>query len=388
MFQSNKKIFATLFFAIFCAVMGVGIVVPLLPVYAMGLGASGIYIALIFGTFSLSRTVMLPVFGRASDRNGRRPFLVMGLIAYVVISISFVFIKSVNGLISVRFVQGIASAMIMPSAQAYIADITPPGKEGTVMGLFNLSVFAGLSVGPLIGGVINDYVGMDPAFFCMGGLALVGCILCVSFLPPTKDEKGFFQVHEPVGWFSIFSDRELAGLFVFRLMYTFCIGIIWCFLPIFASSEFRLSSSQVGILVTLAVFVSGLLNAPMGYLADRFNKLYMITFGGVIITVAIFAYVLAESFQGLFISNFLFGVGGGISMPALMAMAVLKGNEMNAMGSIMAIMTMAHSLGMLLGSLVAGFTMDYIGLRHAFPLGSIMMGSAVLFFLVCFRKKQ
>ena len=67
MFQSSKTIFITLFFSIFSAVMGVGIVVPLLPVYAMGLGASGVYIALIFGAFSLSRTVMLPIFGMFLD---------------------------------------------------------------------------------------------------------------------------------------------------------------------------------------------------------------------------------------------------------------------------------------------------------------------------------
>ncbi|RJP82769.1 MAG: MFS transporter [Desulfobacteraceae bacterium] len=194
MSQSKKTIFVTLFFSIFSAVMGVGIVVPLLPVYAMSVGAGGFYVALIFGSFSLSRTIMLPLFGSASDRNGRRPYLVTGLIAYVLISFAFIFIKSVNGLIGVRFIQGIASAMIMPSAQAYIADITPAGKEGSIMGLFNLSVFAGLSIGPLIGGVINDYWGMDPAFLSMGVLAFIGYLLCILYLPQTKEEKVFSQL--------------------------------------------------------------------------------------------------------------------------------------------------------------------------------------------------
>ena len=72
----DKKIFGTLFFSIFTAVTGVGIVVPLLPVYAHDLGASGLYIGLIFGVFSLSRTVFLPYFGRLSDKKGRKPFIV------------------------------------------------------------------------------------------------------------------------------------------------------------------------------------------------------------------------------------------------------------------------------------------------------------------------
>ncbi|MBW2575913.1 MAG: MFS transporter, partial [Deltaproteobacteria bacterium] len=72
----DKKIFGTLFFSIFGTVTGVGIVVPLLPVYAHNLGASGIYIGLIFGSFSLSRTFLLPYFGRYSDKKGRKPFIV------------------------------------------------------------------------------------------------------------------------------------------------------------------------------------------------------------------------------------------------------------------------------------------------------------------------
>ena len=69
--KSDRKIFGTLFFSIFTAVTGVGIVVPLLPVYARDLGASGLYIGLIFGAFSLSRTLFLPYFGRLSDKKGR-----------------------------------------------------------------------------------------------------------------------------------------------------------------------------------------------------------------------------------------------------------------------------------------------------------------------------
>ncbi len=135
--RPDKKIFAVLFFSIFGAVLGVGIVVPLLPVYAHNLGSSGVYIGLIFGSFSLSRTFFLPFFGRQSDIRGRKPFIAAGLLAYAVISIAFIYSTRVEALIFVRFIQGIASAMIMPVTQAYIGDITPAGREGFVMGLFN-----------------------------------------------------------------------------------------------------------------------------------------------------------------------------------------------------------------------------------------------------------
>jgi len=165
---SDKKIFAVLFFSIFVSVTGVGIVVPLLPVYAYELGASGLYIGLVFGAFSLSRTFFLPYFGRLSDKKGRKPLIVAGLLAYALISIGFILSKNVETLIIMRFIQGISSAMLIPVIQAYVGDITPEGSEGMSMGMFNMSMFFGLSVGPLAGGMINEHFSLNTSFLCMG----------------------------------------------------------------------------------------------------------------------------------------------------------------------------------------------------------------------------
>lgn len=383
MTKLDKKIFGTLFFSIFAAVTGVGIVVPLLPVYAHDLGASGLYIGLIFGAFSLSRTFFLPYFGRMSDKKGRKPFIVIGLFAYAFISIAFVFSRNVETLIAIRFIQGIASAMIMPVTQAYIGDTTIEGSEGLAMGLFNMSVFWGLSIGPLIGGVINDRFGLHMAFISMGFLAFAGFFLSLCLLPPTRSEHVVGHGKEPIAWKRLLEDRDIAGLFLFRLGYTACIGMIWGFLPVFADSEFSLSSSSVGILVMLGVFVSGLMQAPMGYMADRVNRKAMVIAGGLITGFAILSFDWASGFWDLFLANVLFGLGGGISMPALMALVVSKGNRTEAMGSVMGLMTMAHSVGMLAGAVLAGAMMDIFHLRQAFSLGAIFMILSILIFFLC-----
>jgi predicted MFS family arabinose efflux permease len=80
-------------------------------------------------------------------------------------------------------------------------------------------------------------------------------------------------------------------------------------------------------------------------------------------------------------ASIIFGIGGGISMPALMAIAVLKGSETDSMGSVMAILTLAHSLGMFAGSLIGGLMMDLFQLRTAFPLGATIMIITVAVFL-------
>ena len=380
---TDRKIFGTLFFSIFAAVTGVGIVVPLLPVYAHDLGASGIYIGLIFGAFSLSRTFFLPYFGRRSDKKGRKPLIVTGLFSYAVISVAFILSKGVESLIVIRFIQGITSAMIMPVVQAYVGDITPKGKEGWIMGLFNMSLFIGLSAGPLIGGVIKDRFSLQGAFACMGILSTLGFALSLLFLPPVADEQVVKKGLPPLAWSKIIKDRTIMGLFAYRMVYTSCIGIIWGFLPVFADTQFSISASAIGILVMIGVCVSGVIQIPMGWIADRVNRKAMVVIGGLISTGAVYGFNHATGFHYLFWDSVAFGIGGGIAMPALMAAAVMRGSRIDAMGSVMALLTVAHSLGMLIGSVLAGAMMDMFDLKLAFTLGAVMMMLGTVLFMIC-----
>ena len=382
----DKKIFVALFFSLFASVTGVGIVVPLLPVYAHGLGATGFYIALIFGGFSLTRTFFLPWFGKLSDRKGRKPFITAGLFAYFAISVAFIFFQDIKGLVLLRAIQGVASAMIMPVAQAYIGDITPKGKEGLSMGIFNVSVFMGLSIGPLLGGAINDYFFLEAAFGAMAVMSFAAFCLSFFLLPPTREEKTVLRVYAPIRWRVLLTDRNIISISLFRLVYTTCIGIIWGFLPVYGDMNFALSSSAIGVLVVLAVSVSGLMNIPMGAVADRMDKRILVVTGGGITAVAILILGNATGFWGMFAANIVFGIGGGISMPALMALAVISGNKKDAMGAVMSLITVAHSLGMLSGSIMAGVVMDFLNLKYAFYLGAMVMTAGTLvFILLMFR---
>ncbi len=383
----NKKIFFTLFISVFAAVTGVGIVVPLLPVYAHHQGATGFFIGLIFGAFAVSRSVFLPFFGRQSDRHGRKPYIVCGLLTYTIVSIAFVLFPSVGQLIIIRFFQGIASAMLLPVVQAYVGDITPEGREGTIMGMFNLAMFLGLSVGPVAGGWLNDRFNMNAAFIGMGLLSAIGFCLSLMLLPPTADES--IRNREPgsQAWKPIITDRAIMALFAVRFAYAGCIGVIWGFLPVLASDRFDLSSAMTGMLVTLGVFISGLFHVPMGALADRISRRFMIVTGCIVITGAAVGFMRAETVHHLLWASIVFGIGGGMAMPAHMALVVNSGTRLKAMGSVMGVLTLSHSLGMLTGSLMAGVLMDISGLRDAFLLGAILMITSMAVFIMLYPRE-
>ena len=379
--SANRRILGTLLFSVFATVTGVGIVVPLLPVHAHRLGADGVGIALVFGAYALARACFLPVFGRWSDRCGRKTFLTAGLLMYALVSIALACFDHVAAWIAIRLLHGIASAMLIPVFQAYAAELAPAGREGRVMGIYGGVVLAGMSAGPYAGGLISDHFGFRATFWIMAALALAGFAACMLLLPSTSNERSLRAVKTPVTWRALLRDRELSSLLIFRTAYVVCVGIIWGFVPLHASLALPINSASIGLIITLGIASGGVLNAPMGILADRVDRRAMVSGGGTLAVFGMLGFALATSYHDFVLASVCFGVGGGVCMPALMALAARKGSGADAMASVMALMTIAHSAGMLIGALLGGVAMETLSLRWVFPIGAVAMAAGTVQFL-------
>jgi DHA1 family multidrug resistance protein-like MFS transporter len=351
-----------LLFAVFVSMLGVGIISPILPVYAEMMGAGGFAIGIIFGLFSLSRAIVMPVYGRISDLKGRKIFIILGLSAYCVLSFAYVAAETVASLAVVRLFHGLASAATIPIVMAYVGDMSPPGEEGRLMGLYTTVLLMGFGSGPIIGGIVKDTLGINAAFYIMGGLVFVG-LLMVIFMVTEPKEKG--KVSEKYPFREMFDNRRIRALFAFRLANAVGRSAIFAFLPIFGHNLLSLSGTSIGFLLSAVVIVASIFQVPSGILADRVSKVNLVVAGGILNAVGLMAVGFCKSFAAIVVVVVLLGLSGAIALPALTAIAVNEGREIG-MGSVMGIFNFAMSIGQSFGPFAAGYMMSMSGIRAPF----------------------
>jgi len=362
-----KKVFPILAVSIFSAMLGVGLITPLLPLYAQDLGATGIQLGIIFAGYGISNSILTPIMGRLSDRRGRKIFLCIGLAGYVIISLGYVWAANVSQLTLVRVIQGVAGAMIIPIAMAYIGDLSPEGEEGKWMGYANAAFFSGFGIGPLLGGALAERFGMNTSFYAMGGLCLLAFLVAVLLLPEIRQrkigEKGHLSLKE------MSTSPIVRGLFSFRLTQAIGRGSILTFLPIFAATYVGLGPTLIGVLLAVNMLPMIVLLAPAGRLADRFNRKALVILGNIIYLITLVLIPLANTFWQQLWLCLPRATGGAISMAAATALTVEEGRKFG-MGSTISILMMAMSIGFAAGPLLSGVIADSVDVNAVFYFGA------------------
>src|SRR5215510_13593246 len=184
----RKPSVLVIFLTVFIDLIGFGIVVPLVPVYSRHLGAQGIVIGIIIASFSAMQFIFAPIWGRLSDRHGRRPILLLSTAgaaaSYVLFAVSSAMENHTTALwllVLSRMSAGLCGGNITV-AQAYIADITPPEQRSRRMGLIGMAFGLGFIFGPALGGISLGGFGANSGFHGFGpmGPGWVAASLCAA----------------------------------------------------------------------------------------------------------------------------------------------------------------------------------------------------------------
>jgi DHA1 family multidrug resistance protein-like MFS transporter len=376
----KQRALITLFMSMFVVMVGMACIAPFLSIYAREFGANGLQISLIFAGFSISRSVFAPYLGSLSDKYGRRIMLLIGLVGYGLVSFAFLQAQSLTALFFCRFFQGVGGAMVFPVVLAYVGEISPKDKEGTYMGIINIAFFGGLGFGPLLGGMLYDFLNIQATFYFMGFFTTLAFIMALVFLPRAEPWRKTTGKRPQLFDTELLSSPTIQGIGAFRLVTTFGIGLNWAFLPLYAESILDLSGSQIGVVISVNVMISAILQGPAGMLADKLNRRTMVFWAGVSTALLLLLIPVSNTFWELFWVNLMIGIASGVSMPAIMALATMEGKKAG-MGTVMGTVTTFHSLGMISGLLCGGLMFDWFGLNSAYALATIVGLTGSGFFL-------
>jgi DHA1 family multidrug resistance protein-like MFS transporter len=374
-----------LFSALFVAMLGTGVVAPIMPLYAKTMGATGIWLGIIYSAFSISRAVFMPMTGKLSDRRGRKLFIVIGLTIYTLASFGYIWSHTVFELVWIRFLHGVGSAMIIPIAAAMIGDLSPEGKEGSMMGTFNVAVFLGFGAGPLLGGIVLDALGINEVFYLMGGLSGFSLLLIFFFLSEKKNDA--IQDQRVLSSFRTLWRQDIfKGLLIFRSSNAVIRGTVTAFLPVFAA-KWQIAPARIGLLVSVNILLTAVLQQVFGWMADRYNRRILMIVGNLVTAFPLFLTLFANSFFHLLILSIIMGIGSGLAFPAASAVATVLGRD-HGMGNIMGYFNTAMSIGMIIGPIISGVIMDRFGLPVVFIFSGLIgiAGSAsCVYYLVDLR---
>jgi DHA1 family multidrug resistance protein-like MFS transporter len=375
-----SRIFPVLAIAIFVSQLGQGIIAPMLPLYAEGMGASGIWIGIVFAGFSISQTIFMPLFGMLSDRVNRKLLLTVGLACYALMSLGYIWAPDIYHLAAIRLVHGAVGGSVIPIAQAYVGDLSPKGQQGRWMGYLSAAVFGGYGAGPIVGGALTEAFGISSSFYVMGGLNVIAMLLGLVFLPASRPTRRS-GTGPSFSLSSAMKSKALQGVLGFQLTFSLTRSMLVGFFPILAATVFLISPGQIGVLLGVNILLLSLYQGLAGRLADRLNKTSLIAIGGTINLLFVALVPLSGQFLYLLPLLVVGAIGGGLALPAAAAVAAEEGKT-RGMGTVMGALAMVQSLGLAVGPLLGGVMTDAVGVTSVFYTAAVLGALGVAFILI------
>ncbi|BDR32142.1 multidrug efflux MFS transporter EmeA [Enterococcus faecium] len=347
---------------LFIVFLGVGLVIPVMPMLQESMHLSGTTMGLLVSVFAISQLIASPIAGNISDKLGRKKLIAIGMFVFAVSELIFGLGHTVSWLYFSRALGGIAVALIMPSVTAYVADVTTIEERPKSMGLVSAAISGGFIIGPGLGGFIAHF-GMRVPFFVAAALGLIGCILAVIVLKEPEKKLVHGQVVVKGSFMEVLKNPVFTFPFVVILISSFGLQSFESIYSIMAVINFGFTTTEIAMIIT----VSGSL--ALFFQIVFFDKLINLLGEVGLIRIsffvsAIFVGVIAFTNQNwvVILSTFIVFLAFDLQRPAITTYLSKRAGDMQ--GTVNGLNSTFTSVGNIFGPMVAGSLFD---MNHFYP---------------------
>ncbi|MBN1934079.1 MAG: MFS transporter [Anaerolineae bacterium] len=377
----SRKNIAILAFTLIVVMLGYGMVIPLYPFYIEALGASGRHMGLLVSTAALLELICGPIWGSISDRTGRKPILMLGLLGYALSSLLFGLASKLWMLFAARALSGVLSSATMATALAYIGDSTREKDRGSGMGMLGAAAGLGTILGPAVGGWLGSS-SLSLPFFIAAGAALLALLLAAWLLPESLpvEARRKSSIQGP----SLNALKTALfgpiGLLLFMLfLASFGLTNFESIFGLYAAQELDYGPERVGTILAVVGLTSTLGKAILiGPLTRRWGEAPIIKVSLAASSVAFIVLLLAKTYPSVLAATGVFILSKTLLRTVIIALAskrVDPGEQQTrapGQGAAMGLCQSFMSLGYAVGPLWAGFVFD-VDVRYPYLSGAGIM---------------
>jgi multidrug resistance protein len=372
----NVRPLIIVFVTVFIDLLGFGIIIPLLPFYAETFGATAFTVGMLATSFSLMQFIFAPIWGRVSDRVGRRPIILLGLLGSCFSYLGFGMAGTLTGLFAARIFAGIAGANI-PTAQAVVADLTTPENRAKGMGMVGAAFGLGFIFGPAIGGFLSRYGYSVPGFFA-SGLSLANFVAAWFLLPETlkPEHRAIERVGRLDALRTALARPHLPLLLVIGFLVVASFSAFESTFALFAEHVYSFHASTIGYFFAfvgvILVIVQGFL---VGRVVKRIGEHHIVPASLAIVAIGLLMIPATRSVAALLVANGVMALGMGFNNPSLMSL-VSRYSAAEDQGGVMGLTQSLNSLARIVGPMWGGFAFDRLGIGMPYVSGAVVMGIA------------
>lgn len=372
----KKSILGLLFAVLFFVMIGFSILFPVEPYYIQLFGATSATMGWLIASFSLAQFLFSPLWGRLSDRIGRKPILMTGLAGYGVSMALFGLSQSIPHLFIARSLAGVLSAATLPTAMAVIADTTTEDERAKGMGILGAAFGLGAIFGPFLGGILGD-ISIRLPFFVTAGLSLVTLLFVWQVLPETLPPEKRAGEQERVSRLKAFQPDTMF-LYGIAFLVTFSLAGLETAFPFLAYDRLGATTRTVGyIFAVMGVAGSIVQGGLIGPIRKRIGEQRMIPVGLLISAFALVLIALSQSAIFGTVGLALFAAGHGLIRPANASLVTQRTQV--GQGLAIGVYDSMDSLGRVLGPVVGGTLYLILSSLPFFSSAAVNIVACVIF---------